>query len=219
MRSYCIPEKCFGLPIPHIAPLQEEWGSEWPHFLTSSLKSSSTEALLLGTMEVTHEPFCMMSFPRADFSTYWFFLSSFMPLNPLTPREISIQTLWPCPFSLDEGSSTLDNIRLASYSSCPGPSLSRLASSQIEEQAHDSQMTGTRSHHRSGHDCQVFPDLWSNALKGRKLFKGGGRVAGRRGQRGRRAGGAGGGGEQEECWGVTRVPHTQLHSSLSRQLL
>lgn len=135
MRSYCIPEKCFGLPIPHIAPLQEECGSEWPHFLASSLKSGSSETLLLGTMEVTHEPFYMMSFPRADFSTYWFFLSSFMSLNPLTPREISIQTLWPCPFSLDEGSSTLDNIHLASYSSCPGPSLSRLALIQIEEQA------------------------------------------------------------------------------------
>lgn len=212
MRSYCIPEKCFGLPIPHITPLQEEWGSEWPHFLTSSLKSSSTEALLLGTMEVTHEPFCMMSFPRADFSTYWFFLSSFMPLNPLTPREISIQTLWPCPFSLDEGSSTLDNIRLASYSSCPGPSLSRLASSQIEEQAHDSLMTGTRSHHRSGHDCQVFPDLWSNALKGRKLFKGGesggkkgeGRKKSRRSRRRGRAGGVLG------CYTCSTYPTTQL---------
>lgn len=163
-------------------------------------------------MEVTHEPFCMMSFPRADFSTYWFFLSSFMPLNPLTPREISIQTLWPCPFSLDEGSSTLDNICLASYSSCPGPSLSRLASSQIEEQAHDSLMTGTRSHHRSGHDCQVFPDLWSNALKGRKLFKGGGsggkKGAGRKKSRqSRRRGRAGG---VLGCYTCSTHPTTQL---------
>lgn len=123
----------------------------------------------------------------------------------MTPREISIQMLLAPTHSPGQHSSCF-LFFMPTTLSC----LVERASCQIEEQALWLQMTEELGAITDlGHDCHVFPNLWSisSTLKGRKLFK----VRKGRGWGGRRTGRVGRGEEKEECWGFKHVlPHLTM---------